>query len=176
MMSQKEFVEVILCERDSEADKRPKRPGSIEGIGFWIDEVSEEVFVKFLISHFDSFCDSREEIQLLNELTNGTKNREEAFVLYEPKGVDVAESWGGAIAAVIYREMGLDIEAWDDYYDEFCEFQNRPAIFVPFKAPWLYNPVTKSLTQAEIEDLLLPYAKELGCEVTMVYEVVEMEA
>ena len=158
--AEERLLEAIFGEADT-----PKRVCTVEGLGCYLDHVSDAIFKRFLAKHKDTFRKTEQEKQIYAAYMEQGVSREEAFKHYEiedPELIGEGE-WGGAISSIIFRETGLRVGFWSPL--EYDKFDNRPAIIFSDKAPWLYTELEKSFTESTLKRTLDIYARELRAEV-----------
>lgn len=158
-------------------EKRPTRPLSTEGEGFYVSEIDEWRFRRFLKNHQETFCRSDEERKIYQTyVVDQSVSWEDAFKEYlGGLGNSVYPNVAGAIAIIIARETGLSIEGWHE--SETKPYPNESVVMYPD-----YTPLMKYATEADKkiqsdEDfyrIVDPYARELLVEIHSVYFVLEV--
>ncbi len=143
-----------------------KRISTVEGMGFYTDGLDPEIVREFFRSHKDSFCRTKEEEKAFNEIVmtdadlSGIADADiECNV--EPS---TEPCWQTMICTVMMRETGIRMEYWEPNEDERKNWNDRPAIMLSDKSPWLYNEAEKDLSAVSFLELLDGYAVELHCE------------
>jgi transcriptional regulator with XRE-family HTH domain len=153
---------------------RKQRPMSVEGRGFYVDDVPDYIVINFLNSHKDAFVRSEKEQEIYEKVTSGTP-LEEAFHGYGRLAADNIDCWQSAVANIMTRETGIGFAFWScDSEDE--QFGNRACIMFTAELPWYYNEVEKELSYDSLSAAADRYARELRCEYSECYHLMMVDA
>ena len=152
-------------------EKVKKRLSVVEGVGFYLDRLSDETLRLFLRKHENTFCKTDDDRAVFHSFVDMNQSREDAFANYciDDPGMVGDSVWGGAVTNIIFRETSIRTEFWDAELFEEDNFNNRSAIIFSDKAPWLYSDLEKMCSRETLVKTLDLYARELRVEVTDCY-------
>lgn len=134
----------------------------IYGYGFEVCYVDDEKLIEFIKNHKETFCKSDEEKELFEELLKYEPDDYCLDDLLEESDVtcDVTgrTGFGVPISNIISRETGIRVQ-----YEIGCgDCGSVPSVLFSEQYPWNYNEKEKNLTVDSLNELFIPYVKELG--------------
>ena len=155
---------------------RPQRILSVEGTGFYTDDIRKSRVKDFLTAHRDTFCRSEAEEDIMQALEAGA-DITGLFKGYSGDFGDTMEDgWGTAVSNVIFRETDIRVEYWyDRNKGDEEKYRNRPCLMFAQGEVWWFNETEKALTRKSLRIILDSYARELGAEVEGCHFLMEID-
>lgn len=170
--AEKRLLAAIFGKKDAK-----RRIMSVEGLGFYLDNITEGAMRRFVAAHKDAFCRKPENVKVYNAYIGSITPKEEAFKEYVSDDPHFEKSghFGHVIADIISAETGHSIECWDDIQNLYPMFHNRPSVMLAAGLPWEINENDKHLTYTTTNRMLDIYARELRQEVEECYFLLETD-
>lgn len=160
------------------------RPCSVEGVGFYVDNLLPSQVRKFIIRHHEAFVRSDDEQEmytniLINDTPTLSKLRQilKDVVSYNADGAASCDIIAVAIANIIYRETGIEVEPWGDREGRYkALYKNRESVMITSSFVWdKGNEVMRGLTENTARVILDTYASEFGRKVEDTFFVMEID-
>ena len=160
------------------------RPCSVEGVGIYVDNLLPSQVRKFIIRHHEAFVRSDDEQEMYtNILVNDTPTLNKLrqilkdVVSYNADGATGCDIITVAIANIIYRETGIEVEPWGDKEGKYNDlFKNRESVMITSSFVWdKGNEVMQGLTENTARIILDNYASEFGRRVEDTFFVMEID-
>lgn len=124
----------------------------VYGYGFPIKDVTVETINSFLETHTDLIPNYHTMEECEEEL-------KKCLPKYYTCGVSGQEGVGAVISNIMTKETGIRFE----YQPSMQEYSDdSPCIIFSECLPWLLSEKEKELTQDSLDDIMMPYIKELG--------------
>lgn len=165
---------------------KKQRPCSVDGLGFYYDNVSAELVKRFILRHKSAFVTSKEEEEVWEKVANGRfstlaelRSALDGIASYYSSGAD--DNVGIAIANIIYRETNISVENWSDIPNEkgkklYPEYENRSSVMICDAPIWQEkNETMSNLTEDTAQVILDEYASELGQRVGFTYFLMNVD-
>lgn len=131
----------------------------IYGYGFNCD-CEDEKLIDFVKVHKETFCQSKAETELYDEMLEYTENEYDLEDFFDDYSCDTngSEGNGAVIANIMSRETGIRFI----YCQPDGDCDTYASVVFEVAYPWLLNEVEKNLTKEKLENICQRYMDELG--------------